>query len=310
MIRQAARYLSTFFFASVAVFLLLRVVPGDPAEVALGVSATPEAVAAKRTELGLDQPLLHQYVSWIGGILRGDFGVSLTSGAELTPLLWDRIQVSLILVATAMVLSLVVALPLGTWAALRTRSLDGVLITAASQVGIAIPSFLAAVLAVSLFSVQLGWFPANGWVPPGYSVAGFLSRLVLPAGALAAVQGAIMTRYVRSAVLDIMRDDFMRTARAKGLTTIGALRKHGLRNAALPVVTVAGLQLTSLVVGAVVIERVFTIPGLGSMLLDAVVGRDITTVQTIVMVLVMFTLLVNAAVDIAYTIIDPRTRAQ
>lgn len=308
--RFAVRYLTTFFIASIIVFLLLRVVPGDPAEVALGVTATAEAVAAKRTQLGLDQPLITQYLSWMGGIFRGDFGRSLTSGAEISPLVWDRMQVSLILVLTAMLLSLIIAIPLGTWAALRARSWDGVVITAASQLGIAIPSFLAAILAVSIFSVRLGWFPANGWIPPGYSFTGFLSRLILPAGALAAVQGAIMTRYVRSAVLDILKDDFLRTARAKGLTTLQALRRHGLRNAALPVATVAGLQLTSLVVGAVVIERVFAIPGLGSMLLDAVVGRDITTVQTIVMLLVLFTLLVNLAVDIAHTIIDPRTRAQ
>lgn len=308
--RFVLRYLTTFLLASIAVFLLLRVVPGDPAEVALGVTATPAAVAAKRSQLGLDRPLIQQYLDWMGGILTGDFGKSLTSGAEISPLVWDRMQVSLILVVSAMLLSLAIAIPLGTWAALRARSWDGVAITAASQLGIAIPSFLAAILAVSVFSVQLGWFPANGWIPPGYSVTGFLSRLILPAGALAAVQGAIMTRYVRSAVLEILRDDFLRTARAKGLTTLQALNRHGMRNAALPVVTVAGLQLTSLVVGAVVIERVFAIPGLGSMLLDAVVGRDITTVQTIVMLLVLFTLLVNLAVDLAHTLIDPRTRTQ
>lgn len=308
--RFLVRYVTTFLLASIIVFVLLRVVPGDPAEVALGVTATAEAIAAKRTQLGLDQPLLQQYLTWMGGIFRGDFGTSLTSGAQISPLVWDRMQVSLILVLTAMALSLVIAVPLGTWAALRARTWDGVAITAASQLGIAIPSFLAAILAVSVFSVQLGWFPANGWIPPGHSFIGFLSRLLLPAGALAAVQGAIMTRYVRSAVMDILKDDFLRTARAKGLTTIQALRRHGLRNAALPVVTVAGLQLTSLVVGAVVIERVFAIPGLGSMLLDAVVGRDITTVQTIVLLLVLFTLLVNFAVDVAHTIIDPRTRAQ
>lgn len=310
MIRLLARYATTFVLSSIAVFLLLRVIPGDPAQVALGVTATPEAIAAKRSQLGLDRPLTTQYFDWMMGLLTGHFGRSLTSGAEISPLVWDRGQVSLILVFTAMALSLIVAIPLGTWAAMRARKWDGVLITATSQVGIAIPSFLAAVLMVSLFSVHWGWLPANGWVPPNYSLWGFLSRLILPAGALAAVQGAIMTRYVRSAVIDIAKDDFMRTARAKGLTTTQALLRHGLRNAALPVVTVAGLQLTSLVVGAVVIERVFALPGLGSMLLDAVIGRDITTVQTIVMLLVCFTLLVNLAVDVAYNVIDPRTRLQ
>lgn len=308
MLRTIVRYVATIWAASVVVFTLLRVIPGDPAEIALGVTATPQAVAAKRAQLGTDRPLLTQYWEWFSGLLTGHFGVSLTSGADISPIVLDRIQVSLILVLVSMGIAMLIAIPLGTWAALRARHWDGVLISAATQLGIAVPSFLAAILAVSLFSVHFGWLPANGWIPPNVSMTGFLKRLILPAGALAAVQAAISTRYVRTAVLEIMNDDFLRTARAKGLTTFQALIRHGMRNAAIPVITVLGLQLASLVVGAVVIERVFAIPGLGSMLLDSVVNRDIITVQTIVMLLVGFTLFVNFVVDMATAVIDPRTR--
>ncbi|AKK03657.1 ABC transporter permease [Corynebacterium epidermidicanis] len=308
MLKTLFRYVLTVWAASVVVFTLLRIIPGDPAEIALGVTATPETLAAKRAQLGTDQPLWNQYWDWILGLLRGDFGISLTSGAQLSPIITDRMQVSLIVVSLSMLVAVIVAIPLGMWAALRNRHADGIIISAVVQVGIAVPSFLAAILLVSVFSVNLGWLPANGWVPPGYDFGGFFKRLVLPVGALAAVQAAISTRYVRSAVLEIISDDFLRTARAKGLTTTQALVRHGMRNAAIPVLTVLGMQLSTLVVGAVVIERVFTIPGLGSLLLDSVVNRDIIAVQTIVMLLVLFTLLVNMLVDVATLIIDPRLR--
>lgn len=306
--RHLARYLVTLGVASIVIFVALRIVPGNPAEIALGVTATPDSVAALEKTMGLDRPLLSQYFSWVGGMLTGDFGTSLTSGKDISPLVADRLQVSLILVSASMVLALLLAVPLGVWAARRARHADGVAITALSQVGIAIPSFLAGVLLVAVFAIQLGWLPPNGWVVPNRDFGGFLARLVLPVFALGIVQAAIMTRYVRSAILDVMNEDFMRTARAKGLSVTQALWAHGLRNAALPVLTVTGLQMTSLLVGAVVIEKVFVIPGLGSMLLDSVTTRDLPTVQTIVMVLVLFAIVVNAAVDLAYTLVDPRTR--
>lgn len=308
LLRIAVRFVGTVFASSILIFLALRVVPGDPAEIALGVNATPELLAKKRAELGTDRPLLTQYVDWVSGLFTGDFGKSLTSSQDISPLIADRLQVSLILVTTALIIAVAIAVPLGMWAALRARKIDGVLITAASQVGIAIPSFLAAILLVTVFSVQLGWLPANGWMPPGWNFGAFVSRLILPVLALAAVQAAIITRYVRNAVLDILNDDFLRTARAKGQTRWQALVKDGLRNAALPVITVTGVQLAGLVVGAVVIERVFAIPGLGAFLLDSVTNRDLPAVQSAVLVLVVFTLAINTIVDLCYTIIDPRVR--
>ncbi|GAB2511458.1 Glutathione transport system permease protein GsiC [Corynebacterium atrinae] len=308
ILKVLLRFLVSLVLASVIIFLLLRAIPGDPARVALGVTATDEAVAALAAQLGTDQPLWHQYFSWVGGLITGDFGISLSSRQDITALIIDRAQVSLILCGVAMVLSLLIAVPLGMWAARRADRADGLLVTGASQVGIAVPSFLAGILLVTVFSVHLGWVPANGWVPPNADFSGFVQRLILPVIALTAVQASILTRYVRSSILEVMDRDFMRTARATGASISEALWRHGLRNAALPVLTVTGLQLTSLVVGAVVIERVFLVPGLGSMLLDSVARRDLTVVQTIVMLLVVFTLSVNLVIDVTYRIIDPRIR--
>lgn len=303
-----ARFVVTYIVATVVVFFFMRLIPGDPAQVALGVNATPELLEQTRREFGTDRPLLVQYWEWFVGLLQGDFGTSYVTRTDISPMVIDRVQVSLILVLTAMVIALLIAIPLGTWAAVKHRNLSGVVIGLGSQVGVAIPGFLAGILLVIVFAVGLGWLPANGWTPPGEDVVDFLRRLILPVIALAAVQGAILTRYVRSAVLEVMSEDYLRTARAKGLSKNGALLKHGLRNAAIPVLTVTGVQIAALIIGAVVIERVFVIPGLGSMLIDSVGNRDLLAVQSVVMVLVAITLILNLVVDILYTIIDPRLR--
>ncbi|WKD60647.1 Glutathione transport system permease protein GsiC [Corynebacterium ciconiae DSM 44920] len=307
--RAAARFTLTALVASVVIFVLLRLIPGDPAAIALGVNATDDLIRQKQAELGTDRPLIAQYATWMGGLLSGHWGVSMQSGEDITPIVWDRLQVSLILMGTSMALALAIAVPLGMWAAIRRHRPDGVAITAMSQVGVALPSFLAGILLVSVVSVRWGVLPANGWVPPGADPTGFIARLILPTLALASVQAAIMTRYVRSAVLDVLHQDFMRTALAKGMTVWQAMRAHGLRNAALPVVTVTGLQMAALIVGAVVIERVFVLPGVGSYLLDAVTGRDLTAVQSVVMLLVLIVLLTTLLVDVSYSLLDPRLRA-
>lgn len=303
-LKALAKFVLTLFAASVAIFLLMRAVPGNPARVALGVNATDEAVAELTQTLGLDRPLITQYFEWVGGLLSGSFGTSLSSQQDITPLVLDRAQVSLILVGLAILLALAGAVPIGMWLA-RTGN---TLVSALTQIGIAIPSFLVGIIMVAFFAVRLGWLPANGWIPPDQDFGGFLARLVMPVISLALVQGAMLTRYVRSSIVDVMDQDYIRTARALGLSHAEALRRHGLRNAALPVLTVTGLQLTTLIVGAVVIESVFVIPGLGSMLLDAVSNRDLTTVQTLVMLLVFFTLAINLATDLAYRVIDPRLK--
>ncbi|WP_159796128.1 ABC transporter permease [Puerhibacterium puerhi] len=303
-----AQLVTTLVVASIVVFLVLRVLPGDTAAVALGVHATPEALAAWRAEHGTDRPLVVQYLDWVGGLLRGDLGTSFVTGRPITPLVADRVQVTLILVGLAMLLALVVAVPLGTLAAVTQRSLWGTLVSGASQVGVAVPNFLVGVLLVSLVAVRAGWLPAGGWVPPAEDPAEFWRHVALPVLALGTVQAAIVTRYVRSAVLEVMREDFLRTARAAGRTRTGALVHHGLRNAGVPVVTVVGVQLAALLVGAVVVERVFVVPGLGSLLVDSVANRDLLAVQSIVMVLVLLVVVVNFLVDALYTVLDPRLR--
>ncbi len=308
ILRRVAVFLGTPLVASAVVFLLLSVLPGDPARVALGVQATEAQVAQERAAMGLDRPLVVRYLEWLGGLLTGDFGTSAVTRTAVGPELLDRLQVTLLLVGAGMTVALLVALPLGTLAAVRQRHPDGALLAGVSQVGVAVPGFLAGMLLVTVFSVKLRWFPAGGWVPPAEDPVEFLRRIVLPALALGSVQGAILTRYVRSAVLDVMREDFLRTARAKGLSPLRALARHGLRNAAVPVVTIAGVQLAALMIGAVVIERVFVVPGLGSFLLDKVGDRDMVAVQGVVVVLVVGVLLINLVVDLLYTVLDPRLR--
>ena len=308
ILQRAAILVASLAVSSVLVFAFMAVLPGDPARVALGVNASEEAVARLRAEFGLDRSLLVQYLDWLGGLLTFDLGTSYVTHAPIGSMIADRFLVTLWLIGAAMVLALVVALPMGTLMAVRHRRPSGLALTALSQVGIAVPAFLAGILLVALFAVQLGWLPANGWTPPAEDPVAFLEQLVLPAIALGLVQGAVLARYVRSAILDVLREDYLRTARAKGLTPMRALLRHGLRNAAIPVVTVLGLQLATLLIGAVVIERVFVIPGLGSLLLDSVSNRDLIMVQDVVMILVMAVLIVNFLVDLLYLLIDPRLR--
>jgi peptide/nickel transport system permease protein len=305
---RTAVLLVSLAVSSALVFGFMVLLPGDPARVALGVNATEADVSRLRLEFGLERPLVEQYLSWIGGLVRLDPGLSYVSRAPIGPQIADRLQVSLILVAAAMLIAVVIALPFGTLMAVHHRKASGLILSAFSQVGVAVPAFLAGILLITVFAVQLRWLPASGWTPPAYDPGTFAQQLLLPAVSLGLVQGAVLTRYVRSSVLDVLREDFLRTARAKGLTPMRALVRHGLRNAAVPVVTVLGLQLATLLVGAVVIERVFVIPGLGSLLLDAVGNRDLIVVQDVVMVLVVAVLIVNFVVDLLYLAIDPRLR--
>jgi peptide/nickel transport system permease protein len=294
--------------SSVLVFGFMAVLPGDPARVALGVNASDEAVAQLRQQFGLDRSLVTQYADWLGGLLHGDFGTSYVSKVAIGPQVFDRLQVTLWLVGTSMVIALVVAVPAGTVMAARHRRISGLALSAISQLGVAVPAFLAGILLIMVFAVKLGWLPANGWTPPAQDPGMFVRQLILPALSLGLVQGAVLTRYVRSAVLDVLREDYLRTARAKGLRPFPALWRHGLRNAAVPVVTVLGLQLATLLIGAVVVERVFVIPGLGSLLLDGVSNRDLLLVQDVVMLLVVAVLVVNFVVDLLYLALDPRLR--
>lgn len=308
LLRRVGVFVATLVVASVAVFGVMAVLPGDPAVVALGVNANPELLEQTRAEFGTDRPLLEQYVSWAGGLLHGDFGTSYVTDAPIGPLLADRLLVTLWLVGLGVLVAVVLAAPLGVAAAVWHRKARGTALAAVSQAGMAVPAFVLAILLVSVFAVRLQWVESSGWVPPAEDPAQFLRQIALPVLSLGLVQAALLSRYVRSATLDVLREDYLRTARAKGLTPGRALVRHGLRNASIPVVTVLGLQIAALLVDAIIIEVIFVIPGMGSLLLESVSNRDLLTVQDVVMVIVAAVLVINLVVDLLYVAIDPRLR--
>src|ERR1041385_4254193 len=295
--------------ASLLIFLVVQVLPGDPAQVVLGVNATPEALASLRHQMGLDLPVHVRYLTWLAGMLRGDFGTSQVSGAPVGDLVLQKLAVSVPLAVLGTAVAVLLSVPLGVVAGVRYRRLSGTVISALSLGGIAIPAFWGALLLITVFAIRLRALPSGGFVQWSDDPAGALRSLLLPAVSLGLVQGAILTRYIRSAIVDVLREDYMRTARAKGLTQWQALRRHGFRNAAIPVVTVLGLQLTSLLVGAIVIENVFFLPGLGRMLFQAIGNRDLVVIQATVMLLTGAVLVVNFLVDLSDRLLDPRIRA-
>ena len=304
----------TLLAASAVIFTVLDVLPGNAAEVMLGESATPESLAALSAKLGLDRPALVRYGDWMKGLATGELGTSNTYGTPIGELVAERLLVTLPLALMAMTLTTALAFVLGLFAASRHGKAGDVGIMAVSQVGIAIPGFWFAILLILVFSVKLRWFSAGGF--PGWSAedgggAGpALRALVLPAVAIAVVQAAILTRIVRSAVLEVLREDFVRTARAKGQSPRGVLWGHVLRNAMVPVLTVMGLQFASLLAGTVVIEQVFSLPGLGRLVFQAIGNRDLLVVRNVVMLLAAAVVVINFAVDVLYVVIDPRLRAR
>jgi peptide/nickel transport system permease protein len=284
----------------------MNVLPGSPAQVILGTAGTPQSVHALTVKLGLNEPLWTQYAHWMGGLLSGRLGVSYISQQPIAPELGRALETTAVLVGLALLVAIVVAVPLGVMSALWHRRAAGTGLSVASQLGIAVPNFVAGILLLTLFAVHLHWFPANDQLFPQESFGPALRSLVLPAIALGLAEGAILSRFIRSGVVDVLRSDFLRTARAKGLRQRQALLRHGLRNGALPVMTVLGLQLAGLVVGAVVVESVFSLPGLGQLLVQEVNNHDLIVVQDIVILIAAVVLIVNLLVDISYRVIDPR----
>jgi peptide/nickel transport system permease protein len=312
LLRRFATFVATLVAASLVVFAVLDLLPGNAAEVMLGESATPEAVAALTRKLGLDRPAWERYGDWMAGLARLDVGDSYSYNSPVTELIAERLVVTVPLALMAMVMTTVIALVLGIYAASQHNKLGDVGVMAASQVGIAIPNFWFAILLVMLFAVKLEWFSAggfSGWTEEeGGGLWDGLMSLLLPAVSLAVVQAAILARITRSAVLDVLREDFVRTARAKGLSRRAVLWRHVLRNAFVPVLTVMGLQFATLVTGTIVVEQVFALPGLGRLIFQAISNRDVVLVQNIVMVLAAAVIAINFVVDVLYAVIDPRLK--
>ena len=296
--------------ASLVIFACIEIVPGDPASFMLGINAQPDTIQALRVELGLDQSQAQRYLGWVGGLLSGDMGTSYTYRTPVSDIVSDRLQVSLPLALYALMLTVVVAFPVGILAAARRGSVTDITVMGATQLGVAIPNFWFAILMVILFAINLRWFSAGGF--PGWDAGIFpaMKALTLPAIALALPQASILSRVMRSSLLDTLSEDYMRTARAKGLTRRQALWRHALRNAMIPVLTIIGLQFSFLLAGAIIIENVFFLPGLGRLVFQAITQRDLIVVESVVMLLVFAVILVNFLVDIAYAWVDPRIRVR
>ena len=293
--------------ASVVIFAALQLMPGDPARYMLGLNAAPDTVAALREAMGLDAPIASRYLHWIAGMARGDFGLSYTYKVPVAGLIADRLALSLPLAALSLALSTALALPVGLIAAARRGRATDAALMGATQLGVAVPNFWFAMGLVAFFALRLHWLPAGGfpgWADPGAA----LRALVLPALALALPQAAILARVLRSALIEALAQDYIRTARAKGLSRTQALTRHALRNALIPVLTILGMQFSFLLAGAIIIENVFYLPGLGRLIFQAITQRDLIVVQSAVFLLVVAVIVVSFLTDLAYAAIDPRLR--
>jgi peptide/nickel transport system permease protein len=289
-----------------AVFLIIQLVPGDPARVILGVQANEENVAALRERLGLNEPFLVQYGNWLGNAVQGDLGRSLITGQEVTPQIMQRLPATLQLAAVALIIGLIIAVPAGIISALRPGSAIDVVTSVSSQIGVAIPDFWLGIMFILLFSLTLGWLPARGYTPIQESFSGWLQHIILPALTLGIISGAIQTRFVRSAMLEVLNENYITTAHAKGLSNRKVIRDHALPNAMITIVTIIGLQITALLSAVVVVEVVFGWPGLGRLALDAVLDRDYPLLQGTVLIMAMILTMVNLGVDLLYFVLDPR----
>lgn len=309
LVRRLLTLILSLIIASAVIFAVVDLVPGDPASFMLGTGARPDTIAALREQLGLDLPWPVRYLRWLGGVVTGDLGTSLAYKTPVAGMILDRVQVSLPLALMALALAVAVAFPVGMLAARRRGGAADVAVMGGTQLGIALPNFWFAMLLVLVFAVRLRWLPAGGF--PGWDEpVKALRALILPAVALALPQAAILARVLRSALIETLGQDYVRSARAKGLSRGQALRRHALRNAMIPVLTILGMQFSFLLAGAIIIENVFYLPGVGRLIFQAISQRDLVVVQSAVLVLVAAVILVTFLVDLAYAAVDPRLRGR
>ena len=308
MLRRLIGFAVTLLLAAAVIFLLLDLLPGDPARFILGINASAEAVAALRTQLGLDAPAHERFLGWVWGMLHGDFGVSVTQRAPVAALIAERLAVTLPLTLIAMAISMAVGLPIGILAARRRGKATDTALMVLAQTGVAIPNFWFGMLLTLLFAVTLRWLPPGGFTPWQEDGWAALRGLIMPGLALALPQASILARVMRTALVDVTGQDFIRTARAKGMTLGEAVWRHGVRNAFLPVLTILGLQFAFLIAGTIIVENVFYLPGLGRLIFTAISERDLVLVRGATIVLVLAVTLTMLLVDLAYGLVDPRLR--
>ena len=308
VIRRLLAALPVLFLVSVMVFMMLHMLPGDPATVILGDEATPEAIAALRTELGLDKPLLAQYLDWAGKVFHGDLGRSLLDRTPVTELIRQRLPATAELIAGSFLVALAIALPSSIIAAARPNQAADHIGTAVSFIGMSIPHFWLGMMFIMFFAAKLGWLPASGYVPFSADPAANMKAMIMPMVATGFRESAILMRMIRSSLLEVMNLDYIRTARAKGLSTRRVVLGHALKNSLIPVVTASGIMIASLLGGLVITESIFSIPGYGKLIIDAIFSRDYTTVQGAILVSAVIVVGINFIVDVLYTLIDPRIK--
>jgi peptide/nickel transport system permease protein len=312
LIKRFFTFFMTLAAASVVVFVALELLPGNAAQVILGDTATPESIKALESKLGLNKPAVARYLQWVTGLLSGQTAISTSYDTSTASLIAERMLVSLPLATMAMLFTVAIAIGAGIFAASRHNTAGDIGTMAASQIGMAIPNFWLAIMLILLFAVQLQWVSAGGF--PGWTeedgggVFEAIKALLLPALSLAAIQAAILTRVTRSSMLEVLREDFVRTARAKGLSKRAVLWEHVLRNALIPVLTVMGLQFGNLITGAIVVENVFVLPGIGRLVFQAIANRDLIVVRDVVLLLAATVVFINFVVDVLYALIDPRLK--
>ena len=308
ILRSFVTLIFTALFGSIVVFILLRQLGGDVVTVFLGRDAAPVDVSFMREELGLNKPLVMQYLDWLQGIVTGDLGKSYGMGYDIFSEMVRRLGPTLMLTLGGLIVSVPLSLILGTYSAINSKKIRSSFVDVFTQVGIAIPAFWGGLLFVLVFAVRLGWLPTGGYVPFTEDPVQAIRSAILPVAALSLGVTSVFTRYVRTAMLDVMNEDFMRSAIARGRTRRGAALIHGVRNAAIPLVTVAALQFGQLIAGAVVVENVFVLPGIGRLIVTATLGREVVVVQSLALVIMLIVLVLNFFVDIAYGFLDPRIR--
>jgi len=301
--------IATLLLVSGAIFFVLHVIPGDPAQLILGIHATPETLQELRHHLGLDLPLAVQYVKWMGELARGDLGRSITYDVPITSLILSRLQVTIPLAILSILFALVFSIPLGVYAARHRNQPGDYGVMIFSQIGLAIPAFWAGILLILLFAVELRWFSAGGFKPWADTPWGAFKSLLLPALSLGLIRAAVLARLTRSCMLEVLGEDYIRTARSKGLTEKAVVYKHAFRNALIPVVTIVGLQMGELLAGAIVIENVFNLPGLGRLVFLAIGQRDLAVVQGVSLLIAFLIVIINFSMDVLYGVVDPRIRA-
>ncbi|MCD6494987.1 ABC transporter permease [Candidatus Bipolaricaulota bacterium] len=310
MFRRLLGLIISCFLISLLVFVVMRVIPGDPAQIMLGTEANPASLSALRTQLGLDRPIYAQYGAWARGVLTGNLGDSLRYGVPIFDLITSRLMVTVPLALLAMLIAVVIGLPAGLYAAVHRGGLGDYGVIALSQAGLSIPSFWLGILLMLAFSLKLRWLPAGGFVQWSESFGGAIQSLLLPAAALGVIRAAVVARLGRSSLLEVLGRDYIRTARGKGVRESVVLWKHALRNSLIPIVTVLGMQFASLLAGAIIIENVFYLPGLGRLAFQAIGQRDLPVVQDIVVLVAVLVVGMNLIVDLAYALLDPRIRLE